>query len=64
MIVEIEHSKAGKIKVVGVPYKLSETPAEVRLAPPTLGEHTVQILQGILGHSADELTQWKEDGVV
>jgi crotonobetainyl-CoA:carnitine CoA-transferase CaiB-like acyl-CoA transferase len=35
------------IKVLGVPIKLSETPGSVRSAPPTLGQHTAQVLAEI-----------------
>ncbi len=64
MVVEVEHTTAGKIKVVGVPYKLSETPALVRTAPPTLGQHTDEVLQRLLGYSAEEIAQLRAAGVV
>ena len=41
------HPTAGEIQVVGPPYRLSETPAEIRLAPPTLGQHTDEILSAL-----------------
>ncbi|HEX7023994.1 MAG TPA: CaiB/BaiF CoA-transferase family protein [Gemmatimonadales bacterium] len=44
MIVEQEHPRAGTIRVVGVPVKLSRTPGEVRTPAPLLGEHTDEIL--------------------
>ena len=34
MMKELDHTKAGKIKVTGIPVKLSETPGEVKTAPP------------------------------
>jgi crotonobetainyl-CoA:carnitine CoA-transferase CaiB-like acyl-CoA transferase len=45
MIEAIEHSAAGAIRVLGVPIKLSNTPGSVRHAPPTLGQHTAQVLR-------------------
>ena len=40
MVVEVEHPTAGTLKVLGVPYKFSRTPATVKSAPPLLGQHT------------------------
>jgi crotonobetainyl-CoA:carnitine CoA-transferase CaiB-like acyl-CoA transferase len=45
MIVPLEHAAAGAIRVLGTPVKLSGTPASVRTPPPTLGQHTTQILR-------------------
>ncbi len=47
MIVPLEHATAGPIRVLGTPLKLSDTPATVRTPPPTLGQHTAEILQGL-----------------
>jgi crotonobetainyl-CoA:carnitine CoA-transferase CaiB-like acyl-CoA transferase len=44
MEVTIEHPRLGPIRQVGVPFKLSATPASVRSAPPLLGEHNDEIL--------------------
>ena len=40
MIIEVEHPTAGKIRQVGIPIKLSDTPGKVRSLPPLPGEHT------------------------
>ena len=48
MIQSLEHPKAGRITVMGVPIKLHATPGEVRTAPPTLGQHTDQVLRSLL----------------
>jgi len=45
MIETIEHATLGAVRVLGVPVKLSDTPGTVRTAPPTLGQHTDQILR-------------------
>ena len=44
MVVETRHSKLGKIKTIGVPVKLSKTPASIRKGAPLLGEHNQEVL--------------------
>ena len=63
MAVEVEHARVGKLKVGGIPVKLKKTPGAVRLPPPTLGQHTGEILRE-LGISAAEAAQLEADGIV
>ncbi len=63
MVTEIEHPSAGAVCVTGVPYRLSATPGAVRRPPPTLGEHTDEILRG-LGRSSEEVARLRSDGIV
>ena len=51
---EVNHPVSGKIKVVGPPWRMSETPTEVR-SPPTLGQHTAEVLHEWLGINVEEL---------
>lgn len=64
MIIEVEHPIAGRIKLLGVPYKFSQTPAEVKAAPPLLGQHTAEVLTHLLGYSAEEIEHLRRAGVV
>ena len=52
MIETVDHPVIGALKLVGMPYKFSDTPAAVRLPPPLLGEHTDEILAAELGLDA------------
>jgi crotonobetainyl-CoA:carnitine CoA-transferase CaiB-like acyl-CoA transferase len=45
MVIAIEHPDLGTINNLGNPVKLSASPAEVRLPPPRLGEHTDEVLK-------------------
>ena len=63
LIQEVEHPTAGRIKVIGVPVGLSGTPGTIRLAPPTVGEHT-DIVLGEFGYTPDEIAAFHTDGVI
>lgn len=63
MVVEQTHPVAGRIKQTGVPIKLSDTPAQIRTAPPTLGQHTDAILKE-LGLAPHEVRVLRQDRVV
>lgn len=63
LIVKMYHKRAGKVKTIAFPVKLSETPANIRLAPALLGEHTVEILNK-LGYRDDEIMQLEKEGVI
>lgn len=63
MAVEVNHARVGKLKVGGIPVKLKKTPGAVRLAPPTLGQHSREVLQE-LGLSDAEMEQLLQAGVI
>jgi crotonobetainyl-CoA:carnitine CoA-transferase CaiB-like acyl-CoA transferase len=63
MTVEQHHPAWGVIRQVGVPFYLSATPATIRTPPPTLGEHTDEILAEI-GFSGHEIDGLRRRGVV
>jgi crotonobetainyl-CoA:carnitine CoA-transferase CaiB-like acyl-CoA transferase len=63
-LVECEHPVAGKVRVVGPPARFSETPADVRLPAPLLGEHTDQVLRERLGLDVEEIERLRVAGVI
>jgi len=64
MVVEVEHPQYGKIKLIGFPIKLSETPGKIEIPPPSVGQHTEEVFSTILGYSREEVAKLREDGVV
>jgi crotonobetainyl-CoA:carnitine CoA-transferase CaiB-like acyl-CoA transferase len=63
MIKTVQHSKAGFIRLMDKPWRLSATPGELRHAPPAFGEHATEILTEFGFKSAD-IKQWKKEGVL
>jgi formyl-CoA transferase len=64
MVVEAPHPTAGTVRMAGIPFELSRTPASVRSAPPLLGEHTADVLHTLLGKSQEDIDQLRERGVI
>lgn len=62
--IEVPHPSAGSMKLVVSPMRLSETPVEVRLAPPLLGQHTDEILRERLQMDANTIADLQEKGIV
>jgi formyl-CoA transferase len=64
MSVEVAHATIGSLRSLGTPFKLSNTPASVRTAPPTLGQHTEAVLTQDLGLSAAQVAVLRGKGVI
>jgi crotonobetainyl-CoA:carnitine CoA-transferase CaiB-like acyl-CoA transferase len=64
MVVPMQHASGAEVKVIANPVKLSATPPELRTPPPVLGEHSDEVLTGLLGMSAAEVAALREGGVV
>jgi len=62
--VDMSHPLGGTAPVVASPMRLSETPVEYRIAPPTLGQHNDEIYCGLLGKSEAEVARLKAAGIV
>ncbi|MBM7561692.1 CaiB/BaiF CoA transferase family protein [Fusibacter tunisiensis] len=64
MIIEVEHPKAGKLKMPGVAIKLSETPGEIHSPAPILGEHSSEMLKKFLNYTDEEIEALHAEGVL
>lgn len=63
-IVEVPHRDFGHLKMQNVAPRLSDTPGAVRHAGPDLGEHTDEVLRGILNLAPDVLDGWRAKGII
>lgn len=63
-MLEVDHPSCGPIKLVNTPVKYSHSTPGVRTPPPTLGQHTHEVLTGMLGMSEEEVDGLKQQGVV
>ena len=64
MIVEVDHPKKGKIKLIKNPFNFSDTPVHPRARPPLYGENTLEILERVVGASDQEIDSLRDEGVI
>ncbi|KAK5016571.1 hypothetical protein LTR39_002014 [Cryomyces antarcticus] len=64
MVKEVEHPTCGPIKLVNTPVKYSFSTPSIRTPPPTLGQHTDEILTDVLGMSDSDVKSLRSEGVV
>jgi crotonobetainyl-CoA:carnitine CoA-transferase CaiB-like acyl-CoA transferase len=61
---ELPHPSAGKVSLVRSPMRFSETPVEHGVPPPTLGQHTDEVLRDVLGKDASDIARLRSEGIV
>lgn len=61
---EVDHPTCGPIKLINTPVKYSYSTPGIRSPPPTLGQHTDEVLKDNLGISEDDIRALRMDGVV
>jgi succinate--hydroxymethylglutarate CoA-transferase len=64
MVTEVQHPACGPMKLVSPPVKFSENKPSIRSPPPTLGQHTDEVLADLLGMEESTIKDLKEAGVV
>lgn len=64
MVETVAHPTAGPVKILGIPLKFSDTPASIRAAPPTLGQHSDEILQRMLGYDAGAIARLRANRTI
>jgi crotonobetainyl-CoA:carnitine CoA-transferase CaiB-like acyl-CoA transferase len=63
MVVEMEHPRLGKLRLLGTPLRLYDTPPSHRIPPADLGGHNREVLIE-LGYSEEEIAELIEEGVL
>jgi len=61
---ELPHPSAGKVALTRSPMRFSETPVQHEMPPPTLGQHTEEVLKGLLKKSPSEIEKLRSEGIV
>jgi crotonobetainyl-CoA:carnitine CoA-transferase CaiB-like acyl-CoA transferase len=64
MITSIEHPQHGTLRMPAPPLRMTETPPTVRTPPPTLGQHTDDVLTGELGYSPSKVRELHKSGAI
>jgi len=61
MILSLPHSLGGEIRLAGNPIKTPAIDESGHAAPPTMGQHNVDVLSGILGYSEEKIRKLREE---
>ncbi|KAA8892878.1 CoA-transferase family III domain-containing protein [Sphaerosporella brunnea] len=64
MVRTVNHPECGPIKLVNTPVKYSDSMPGIRMPPPTLGQHTDEVLRDVLGMDENQIAELKATGVV
>jgi glutaryl-CoA transferase len=63
-ILELDRPGVGRVKTLGFPIFMSETPARLNRAAPCVGQHSAEILHELLGYSEDRIGELATNGVI
>ena len=56
--------RLGEVRMVRSPMRMSGSPTTTPVAPPTLGQHTREVLGKVLGYSAERIAELKQEGAI
>jgi crotonobetainyl-CoA:carnitine CoA-transferase CaiB-like acyl-CoA transferase len=63
-ILEVDRPGVGRVKTLGFPIFMSETPARFNRAAPCVGQHSAEILHELLEYSEDRIGELTANGVI
>ena len=55
MVLKMEHSLGGEIRLINTPIKMASVDPQEYTSPPTLGQHTREVLSGLLHYSPEQI---------
>ena len=64
MVRSVKHPTAGELRLLGIPFRFSDTPASVRRPPPMLGQHTEQVLRDELWLTAERIAALRAEKII
>jgi len=64
MIIDVDQTLSGKVKVPGSLFKMSKTPGKIDYPAPFLGENTQEILSGLLGLTDDQISKLSDEHII
>jgi crotonobetainyl-CoA:carnitine CoA-transferase CaiB-like acyl-CoA transferase len=64
MLQTMKHQSVGDLQQLGIPFRFSRSPGCLRSPPPTLSEHTEQVLAQVLGHSKQSIADLRAAGAI
>ncbi|MDE0534489.1 MAG: CoA transferase [Albidovulum sp.] len=64
MVASLDHATAGTIRMLGIPYSLSGTPASIRKPPPALGADNDSVLADLLKLTPKQIEECRRNGIV
>jgi formyl-CoA transferase len=63
-IMELDRPGVGRIKTLGFPIFMSETPGRLNRTAPCLGQHSAEILHDVLGYSEERIGELEANGII
>ena len=64
MTLEMDHPSSGKVSLIANPIRFTQHPIVYQRPPPVLGQHTHEVLAGVLGYTAEQVARLRADGVI